>query len=411
MNASVLPMYLLGSRRAILEVARTPSAVLCGILFTVSAGLAREYDGEDLLHEPWQVLRPLAASLLSGTLLFVIVHGAALARRDRSAAAPPRFLDAYRSFMGLFWMTAPLAWLYALPYERFLEPAGAVAANLWTLAIVATWRVLLISRAVGVTYVLRPVPAFFLVMLFADAVVFAAVSLVPTPIIDVMGGIRHSPEDALLSEVAFSVSVLSVLSAPVWLVGALAGLRWLRPTWAAWREPLSTSGSRGMLVMAAASILAWAPALAWCQPEQIHSRQVERLLCGGEVAAALLAMSARGRTDFPPHWDPPPRLGYRYAEPDLAEIRAAMRAQWPAEWVAEIYLAKMRRQLEEALLLFRRGPADWPALIQQAEDHDYVIGQAHEQADAIMFLVEFDRTFTGDDLAALRRLSELRAAQ
>ena len=47
-------------------------------------------------------------------------------------------------------MTAPLAWLYAIPYERFLSPVGATRANLWTLGLVAAWRVLLIIRVLVV---------------------------------------------------------------------------------------------------------------------------------------------------------------------------------------------------------------------------------------------------------------------
>ena len=36
----------------------------------------------------------------------------------------------FRSFLNLYWMTAPLAWLYAIPFERFLSPADATTANL-----------------------------------------------------------------------------------------------------------------------------------------------------------------------------------------------------------------------------------------------------------------------------------------
>ena len=34
----------------------------------------------------------------------------------------PSFFRCYAAFLGLFWLTAPLAWLYAIPYERFLPP-------------------------------------------------------------------------------------------------------------------------------------------------------------------------------------------------------------------------------------------------------------------------------------------------
>lgn len=72
MRASTLPLYLVGNRRAILDVAKSPWSVLVGVLFVLSAGLARENDGEYPVLEPWHALRPLGASLASGTLLFVI---------------------------------------------------------------------------------------------------------------------------------------------------------------------------------------------------------------------------------------------------------------------------------------------------------------------------------------------------
>ena len=41
---------------------------------------------------------------------------------------------------------APMAAIYAIPVETFLTDYRATACNIWFLAIVATWRVLLIAR-------------------------------------------------------------------------------------------------------------------------------------------------------------------------------------------------------------------------------------------------------------------------
>lgn len=43
-------------------------------------------------------------------------------------------------------LTAPLAWLYALPVERWFDIGTAISMNLWFLAIVAFWRVCLLGR-------------------------------------------------------------------------------------------------------------------------------------------------------------------------------------------------------------------------------------------------------------------------
>lgn len=126
MRATLLPRYLVGSRSAILEIAASRSSLLIGGIFVFSAGLAREYDGEDLLHEPWHVFRPFAASLISGGLLFLLVHSAAALNERKKV---PIF-EAWKRFMGLFWLTAPMAWLYAIPYERFMAPIEAVQVNL-----------------------------------------------------------------------------------------------------------------------------------------------------------------------------------------------------------------------------------------------------------------------------------------
>lgn len=53
MSISTVLRFLLGYQKAIVEVAYCPNALLVGGLFVLSAGFAREYDGEDLLSEPW----------------------------------------------------------------------------------------------------------------------------------------------------------------------------------------------------------------------------------------------------------------------------------------------------------------------------------------------------------------------
>src|SRR5262245_21291219 len=114
MGLSTLLRYLIGDRRAIEEIASDRRALWLGFLFVQSAGFARDYDGEDLYHEPWHLLLALAASLAASLVFFTLCFCKVLA----SEAPRPSFFSGYLSFLGLFWMTAPLAWLYAIPYER-----------------------------------------------------------------------------------------------------------------------------------------------------------------------------------------------------------------------------------------------------------------------------------------------------
>ncbi len=134
MTIRTLLRYLIGERQAILDLAANRWTPLIALLFVLSAGFARKYDGADLLREPWHLVLPLGASLVASFLLFCFAYDARFEQRRR-----PRFLDAYLSFLGLFWMTAPLAWAYAVPYERFLSPVDAAEANLWTLGLVSLW--------------------------------------------------------------------------------------------------------------------------------------------------------------------------------------------------------------------------------------------------------------------------------
>src|SRR5437870_8327060 len=109
MSIRTLLRYLIGNRQAILDIAAERRSLVLGFLFVLSAGFAREYDGADLVHEPWHLLIPVGASLATSFLLFCVTYGAAGTKKMR---APP-FLASYPMFPGLFWMTAPLAWLYA----------------------------------------------------------------------------------------------------------------------------------------------------------------------------------------------------------------------------------------------------------------------------------------------------------
>jgi hypothetical protein len=161
MRVRTLLRYLIGDRQAILEVAANPHALWLGLLFVLSAGFAREYDGEDLLHEPWHLLIPLAASLASSFFLYTIAYGA----QPLPWGQRRPFFAGYRSFLGLFWMTAPLAWLYAIPYERFWSEGDAARANLATLGLVAAWRVVLMIRVLQVTMRYQLVAAVLLVEL------------------------------------------------------------------------------------------------------------------------------------------------------------------------------------------------------------------------------------------------------
>ncbi len=420
---ATLPRYLVGHRDAILEIASSRSATMCSILFVISAALAREYDGEDLLHEPWHLVRPLIASWIAGTCLFVLVHGVAMIRdwrirsigdedgRDELPSKPPSVFHAYRVFMTLFWMMAPMAWLYAIPFERMMTPGDAVAMNLKTLGLVSIWRVVLITRVITVLHGLRFTPVFFLVMLFADALVIGLMSTIPLPILHVMGGIRHTDRNAVIVTAIFFITMMSVFSAPIWIIGAIRSLFSINPTWRGFHSPASGPTRPYLLYLGVLSIIIWIPALWIAQPEQFNRRTATKHLLLGRISNGLQYMSERTAADFPPHWNPPPRVGYEETSPHLSAIQMSMLDQPAAVWVTDVYLWKSKwKFLFEHSHNNSHGQVEepnWNAVLKEIAYRVDATEFKHEDSTAIDFILRFDKTLTEADRVALHGIRDL----
>lgn len=344
MNIRTIVRFLAGRREAILEIAHCRAAIFLAALFVVSAGFAREYDVEDLRHEPWHLALPLVASFASATLLYLIIYAASWAR---SAAAAP-FWSTYRRFLTLFWMMAPMAWLYAIPVERWMTPGDAVQTNLWFLAIVSAWRVILISRCASVLFGGSFLAMFWKVMFFADTVALVILNVTPLPIFNIMGGIRLTESEMIIRDTAMLVNVVGIVTWGIWCVGAIgvSALGKDRWPWFAAAEPdvdvrvSATAWGLGVL-----SIAVWAPILPVTQPPQQLRRQVEDHLAAGRIENAVQVMSQHGRDAFPPHWDPPPWVGYGDDAPPVVRILQIALKSSADQWVIEVYLDKWSRQL------------------------------------------------------------------
>ncbi|MBT4867512.1 MAG: hypothetical protein HON53_20600 [Planctomycetaceae bacterium] len=361
MRVFTLIQYLCGNRQAIAEVVNCRHAVWLGLLFVFSAGFAREFDGEDLLHEPWHVALPLGASLLTSFLLYVLIRIAfSTAKQDegeQDQAESNNFLSNYRKFLSVYWMTAPLAWLYAVPVERFLDAPDAVRVNLWLLGIVSVWRVALITRVVSVVYARSAVSAFFVVMLFADTVAMFVFWLTPLPILNFMGGIRLTESEQVIQATGFLVRFLGTVSLPVWLIGASVNAVRSRRKAAGTgdihlpqRETQTVTW--GLWGLSAFSILVWIAILPLTQGEQINRRRVEIDLRAGRIAEAVQYMSQRDRSDFPPHWSPPPRLGYGERKPSFVDVLLYLEASGP-QWGQELYRKKLAVQTRAGRRYYR----------------------------------------------------------
>src|SRR5207248_679108 len=120
-----------------------------GIVLVLLAGIARNYDQSYFFNTPMWLIGPLAFSFFSGSFLYgLLICGVA----KRHFPENPRDEKSWTTVMALFWMTAPIGWLYAIPVERFLDSYRAAQANIALLGLVSIWRVLLMSRVMAVLF-------------------------------------------------------------------------------------------------------------------------------------------------------------------------------------------------------------------------------------------------------------------
>jgi hypothetical protein len=193
---------------------RTRGLWLVGLAFLIGTGLARNYDTVDLRSEPWHLVVPLFSSLAMATLMYLLLHFLQTSR--------PGFWPGLGRFVGLFWLTAPPAWAYGLPWERMLSEADAVRANLGTLAVVSAWRgvvlALLVSELVGWRY--WRAFAFVCVVTWPVAMVVTYNSGFSTAIMSGMSGVMLRDAEWILASTV--VLVQSGLVAALLAVGPMA---------------------------------------------------------------------------------------------------------------------------------------------------------------------------------------------
>ncbi|MCO5165264.1 MAG: hypothetical protein M9894_02695 [Planctomycetes bacterium] len=327
--------FLKGEPEAILALTRARGALALGLLFVLSAALAREYDGEDLLAEPWHLLIPFAASLLPALLLGGLAW---LGILRRGLGPRPSFVAFQRAVLCAFWLTAPLAWLYAVPWERLCaSPYEAAAWNIRTLGLVALWRVLLAARFIRVLAGARGVGPGVFVMVVSLALVGAALALLPTDVFAIMGGVRLSPQASALQVPALLAAGCVVYTGWLWALAALLVLARREPAWA---PPALAPRGRvgpGLYALAGGVVAVFVGVLPVTQPEQRRRTEVERAFAEGRLEEAIAALSRHGPGDYPPHWEPP-----GWAGADLVDAVDAATRDGVAGWVRARYLARLR---------------------------------------------------------------------
>jgi len=400
MTIRTLLPFLVGSRAAIASIASSRWSLAIGLLLVFSGGFARYYDSAYIAAEWSVLLRGPGVSIINSTVLFIIAI--LFARGGKGLPDAPR---RYVAFVGIFWMTAPMAWMYAIPYERFLSPLGAIHANTWTLGLVSLWRVLLITRVLSILLGVGFWAMLFPVLMFSDIAIYIASLLAPQPVVDLMGGMQLTEIEREISSSAFEVLIGSMLAAPVLVIATIVA-RFLVKEVPPLAFQKSDPAPRGLLIFSALALLLWIPVLAITQPEQRLRHRAESLLLQGKVGEALAEMSAHQRGEYPPVWDPPPRSLYGDRLPPMGEVRTAMEASWPASWVADIYLAKSWRKVPGSYLVgLIKGQffTELEKATKQLSAHDANVVQFHVNHDER--LTRWEKQALHDALAERRSKS------
>jgi hypothetical protein len=137
-----------------------------------------------------------------GSVLYVFVLSAALWCVLRPLSQRVRYLR-LAAFVAL---TSPPAILYAIPVERFLSLEQATTANVWFLACVALWRVLLLFRYMIHALALHWWESAIAGLLPLSVIVATlAVLNLEHVVFDLMAGIQ--PENRSADDAAYSVIV------------------------------------------------------------------------------------------------------------------------------------------------------------------------------------------------------------
>jgi hypothetical protein len=241
--------------------------------------------------------------------------------------------------MTLFWMTAPSAWLYAIPVERFLDSYHAALANIALLGIVSLWRVLLMSRIMSVLVEIHLIRALGWVLIAASLEVIVVLffgaffsGAFGRSILKGMAGMRNSPEESLIT------SVLGAAWAWSWAVLLVCVLLLASRRLRIEIQPLPKL-SRGKMPWFSllTLLLLWALAAVQPQKEQHRFATHAALVEKRDYNSALSYLAKHKQSDFPPgrRLEPNP---YEYTTwkalpPTIAQLTPAT-----APWIRQVYL-------------------------------------------------------------------------
>jgi hypothetical protein len=182
-----------------------PRHLVLGLVLTWLVGIGRYWDNPRVSPLQHAGLGSVAYVLVLSTFLWLL--GLALRPDNWRLVKVLTFVS----------LTAPPGILYALPVEQFLSPPSARTANLWFLAIVATWRVVLYAQFLR-GYALLPTGPMVVQLLLPLTLIVSSLTFLnlERAVFNVMGGI----EETTSSDTAYLVLIL-LTGASLWVFPVL----------------------------------------------------------------------------------------------------------------------------------------------------------------------------------------------
>ena len=180
--------------------------LIFGLFFTWLAGIGRYWDNPRA--HLWQHLG--LGSIVYVFVLAFVLWAMLIALRPKNWS--------YRNVLLFVALTSPPAILYAVPVEKFMTLESASSANMWFLAIVATWRVALYAIFLRRTAALT-VGGVIVGTLLPIAMIVVALTVLNLEhvVFNMMGGRRESDRSANddAYRVVMTLSLISILLTPI----------------------------------------------------------------------------------------------------------------------------------------------------------------------------------------------------
>ena len=298
MNLRTILAFQFGNRGAIEKAANSSAAMWTGLILTLTVSIARNYDQTWILDSPMWLFGNVLFSLISSSLIFALIYGIFITKRFPHNNKTPNFAQQYRSFLGLFWMTAPIAWLYAIPVERWFDSYLAAQCNLALLGIVSLWRVLLLARVLSVVTRTRYARTLLWTLLVASTEIVAVMFIglftnTNRHIMEGMSGMRNSPEESMIMNALASVFMVSL---GVWLATALVLAAWRNRSDIASFPTVSPSRVHWVPLIFVA--VCWIATAIEPQRRLEHNSNYDHLLRSGKYDEAIAFIRSHQRDDF-----------------------------------------------------------------------------------------------------------------